>query len=247
MARQKGLFKITGTLGDVNFYVIRGIGYACKAGGGFNGKAIRTQSNMQRVRENASEFGQCSQVKKHFRLALMPFLEGFKTPKLHARMMSLFMSIKRLDNISDRGKRRVSAGLKTAKGRHLLTHFAFTPQHPMLDAIKMHSAFEWDTQRLLINGIKPKDFKAPKAATHVGITLGVMDFDFDSLKHVLMVSPIRFLEVNTDTTSFELFPEHVMAPEHTGIAVLGVRFYEVIENEVYGLDTMVGLSLLDVN
>ncbi|WP_250432448.1 hypothetical protein [Hanstruepera flava] len=244
MARQKGIFKITGTLGDVNFYVIKGIGYARKAGGGFNGEAIRTQPNMQRVRENASEFGHCSQVKKAFRLALMPFLHGYRHNKLHARMMTLFTSIKALDTVSERGKRRVTEGLQTAKGRYLLRQFAFTPQHSLLDALKRQATFDWNTQRLTINDFAPKAYKAPKAATHLGVTLGVLDFDFDSLEHSLAVSPTHFIEVDAGTTSFELEPEQVVVPSHVGIVVLGVRFYEVIETEVYGLDSMIGVGLL---
>ena len=84
MARQKGLFKVTGTLGNVNFYVVNGVGYARKAGGGFNGKAIKTKASMRRVRENASEFGHCSSVKKAFRIALLPI---FNPPKSSVKSM----------------------------------------------------------------------------------------------------------------------------------------------------------------
>jgi len=60
----------------------------------FNGDAIRTQASMQRVRENASEFGHCSTVKKHFRLAMQAFFNDYKETTLHAQMMRLFIAIK---------------------------------------------------------------------------------------------------------------------------------------------------------
>lgn len=244
MARQKGLFKVIGTIGDVNFYVIKGVGYARKAGGGFNGDAIRHKPSMQRVRENASEFGHCSQVKKAFRLALMPFLHGYTSGKLHARMMTLFTSIKTLDGVSERGKRCVGLGLETAKGKRLLQHFVFTPFNSVLDALKSCASFNWSSQLLTVTNFKP-DFKnAPKTATHIGITLGVLDFDFNSLEYALEVSPTHFLERGTRAFDFVLTPETLVIPEHTGVVVLGLRFYEVIDGEVYSLDSLIGVCLL---
>ncbi|APY12111.1 hypothetical protein BWZ22_13115 [Seonamhaeicola sp. S2-3] len=246
MARQKGLFKIRGTLGEVNYYVINGVGYARKAGGGFNSKAIRSQPNMQRVRENASEFGHCSRVKKALRLAFVPFLQGYKDTSLHGRMMTLLTSIKALDKVSERGQRCVGEGLKTAKGRHLLTHFAFTPQHKSLEALVAHTLYDWHTQLLTVTSFSPKTYKAPKEATHIGISLGVLDFDFDSLNYNLVVSPTHFMEVEASAASFTLTPDTVVTPKHTGIAVLGLRYYEVIEQEVYRLDQNTGFRIISI-
>ncbi|NRD24104.1 hypothetical protein HNV10_12660 [Winogradskyella litoriviva] len=246
MARQKGLLKLTGTIGGINFYVVNGVGFARNAGGGFNGDAIRHQPNMQRVRENASEFGHCSKVKKAFRLALMPFLLGYKHSKLHARMMTLFTSIKALDTTSERGSRRVGEGLQTAKGRQLLHTFEFTPQHKMLNAVLCHSNFNWPLQVLSITEFSAKLYPYPKAATHVSLTLGILDFNFDTLESSLKVAPTYFLEVSSAASSFEIAMDTVMATDFVGIAVLGLRFYEVIDDEVYGLNAMVGVRLLDV-
>jgi len=244
MARQKGLIKLTGTIGDVNFYVTKGVGYARKAGGGFNGKAIKTKASMQRVRENASEFGHCSMVKKQFRLALLPFLEGIQGRELHARLMQLFLELKALDAVSERGQRRVQEGLQTAKGKRLLNQFVFTPQHTFLDALHAKSAFDWTTQELQVSDFNPSGFKAPKAATHAGVTLGVLDFDFENLDYSLEVSTTHFLALDAGATSFMLEPETVVTPTHFGVAVLGLRFYEVIETEVYGLDSFIGCWVL---
>jgi hypothetical protein len=246
MARQKGLLKISGTLNGINFYVVKGVGYARKAGGGFNGDAIRHQPSMQRVRENASEFGHCSRVKKAFRLALIPFLQGYKRSKLHAEMMTLFTSIKALDGVSERGARRVGTGLQTAKGQSLLRSFDFTPKHKILDAFVYQSSFNWQLQRLRVRDFSARLYECPKSATHIGLTLGVLDFDFDSLASSLGVAPTFFLEVGADSSSFEIAMEQIVVPEHVGIVVLGLRFYEVIESEIYGLNSMVGVKLMDV-
>ncbi|MGG5487592.1 hypothetical protein [Gaetbulibacter sp. PBL-D1] len=246
MARQKGILKISGTLDGINYYFIKGVGYARKAGGGFNSKAIRTQPNMQRVRENASEFGHCSQVKKCLRLALMPFLHGYKDSTLHGRMMSLLTTVKALDLVSKRGFRRVGIGLQTAKGRTLLRQFAFTPHHKLLEAVTKYCHFDWASQKLSLSDLKVSDFKSPKPATHIGISLGVMDFDFEGLTSSLEVSPTQFFAIDSDSISFELIPEVVVAPTYIGLVVLGIRYYEVIDNEVYTLNSQIGVGLLDV-
>jgi len=78
MAKQKGMIPLVGTIGGINFYYLNGKPVARAAGGGFNGKAIKTKSRMQRVLENASEFGHCSKVNKAFRMALRPFYAGHR-------------------------------------------------------------------------------------------------------------------------------------------------------------------------
>ena len=245
MARQKGLIKLRGTIGDVNFYVTKGVGYARKAGGGFNGKAIKTKASMQRVRENASEFGHCSMVKKQFRRALLPFLEGMKGRDMHSKLMQLFLELKGLDAISERGKRRVKAGVHTAKGKRLLSQFAFTKPSAIFNDLYSKASFDWATQQLAVTDFDLSGFKTPKAATHLGVTLGVLDFDFDTLDYSLGVSAPYFLEVDAGATSFVLEPDPVVAPTHFGIAVLGLRYYEVIDSEVYGFDTPLGVQVLD--
>lgn len=244
MARQTGLFKISGTLGDINFYITKSVGYARKAGGGFNGFAIRTQDNMQRVRENASEFGHCSRVKKQFRLALLPFINPRQDKTFHSRMMQVFLQIKALDPVSGRGKRRVHHGLQTAKGQQVLRQYEVTPKNPVLNALYKRTAFDAPTQTLRVTNFNLAAHNPPKTATHLGVTLGILDFDFDSLDSTLTVSPTRFLEIGAGPSSFELVPDLLRMPTHTGIVLLGIRYYEVIANEVYGLETFRGLQML---
>ena len=238
MARQKGLFKVTGTLGDVNFYVVKGVGYARRAGGGFNGKAIKTKPTMQRVRENASEFGHCSSAKKVFRLALLPLFDPPKSSALHRRLMGLFTQLKDLDPISKRGQRRVAEGTATAKGKCLLKDFVFVPECKAADFIETQCSFDWNTQTLSVNAMDLKTLAFPKGATHLGLTLGVLDFDFEGLKHSMHRSSTVYLENNSLAGGFTLQSAPLLSPQHTGLAVLGLQFVEVINTEVYALESM---------
>jgi hypothetical protein len=238
MARQKGLFKVTGTLGGVNFYVVKGVGYARIAGGGFNGKAIRTKPSMVRVRENASEFGHCSSTKKAFRLALLPLFNPPKSSTLHRRMMGLFTQLKDLDGNAPRGERRVAQGVATAKGKRLLKQFVFVPECQATGFVVPQSTFDWTSQTL---SVKPLDLNAlpfPKGATHLGLTLGILDFDFETLNPSLQLSPTAYLEKNHAVAGFTLQPDVIVAPQHSGFAVLGLQFVEVLDGEIYILKAM---------
>jgi hypothetical protein len=238
MARQKGLFKVTGTLGGVNFYVVKGVGYARIAGGGFNGKAIRTKPSMVRVRENASEFGHCSTTKKAFRLALLPLFNPPKNSMLHRRKMRLFTALKDLDFVNSRGKRRVAQGLATAKGKRLLKSFVFVPECQATGFVVPQCTFNWVSQTLSVTALDLKHLPFPKGATHLGLSLGVLDFDFETLKHSLHLAPTSYLEKNSLVAGFTLQPDVVVPPEYIGLAVLGLQFVEVWDGEVYALKEM---------
>ena len=245
MGRQKGLFKISGTLGATNYYVVKGVGYVRKAGGGFNGATIRHAPSMQSVRENASEFGQCSMVKKAFRLAISPFLEGLTGRSLHSGLMSLFLQLKALDVVSERGKRQVKLGLQTPEGRQLLSRYKITPKQALLEALQTHAVFDWTTQVLSISKFDIRSYTIPKQGTHAGISLGVLDFNFDRLSSTLQLSPTHFLETSGDTLPFTLSPLEVIAPEFCGIAVLGIRFFEVKDGLAHELADGIGVQVLD--
>ncbi len=244
MARQKGLLKITGTLGDVNFYISNGVGYARKSGGGFNGDVIKTKDSMVRVRENANEFGHCSRVKKQFRLALFPFLKDLKGKAFHTRLMQLFLELKALDAMSERGQRRVAMGLQSAKGRRLLGQFEFTPDSSLLNAVYGKASFDWANQTLQVSGFNPSGYKAPTSATHIGVILGVLDFDFETLESGFEVSPTYLLAIEDGLSTFQLTPKTIIPPAQVGIAILGVRYYEVIEDDIYGLESSIGVRVL---
>ena len=78
------------------------------------------------------------------------------------------------------------------------------------------------------------------------LVLALWIFDFEGLTSSLKVSPTQFFAIDSDSISFELIPEVVAAPTYIGLVVLGIRYYEVINNEVYALNSQIGVGLLDV-
>ncbi len=181
MAKQKGIIPLSGTLDGINFYSRKGTPVARKAGGGFTGKAIKTSAKMVRVRENNSEFGHCSRVKKIFKDSLASFFLNYKDVALHGRMMQLFTALKDCDLVSERGKRRVDVGLSTQKGKGLLKSFSFTSM-----PFTFTTSYDTNTHSLTVAPNSTLLF--PKGATHLEMHFGVVVFDFDLLKATLFKS-----------------------------------------------------------
>lgn len=247
MAKQKSFITFTGTLGGLNFYYRNGVPVVRQAGGGFNGKAIKTKASMQRVRENASEFGHCSSVKKHYRLALKPLLGVVKDPSQHGRMMTLFTKLKDLDTGNVRGQRRVAGGVATAMGKKLLREFDYSPACDVKGIVGGDWDFDFGTGVFTVTDFTIKRVPFPEGATHVGLQLGRLHFDFATMEDGLAVSAPLVLDADFAGTSISLT---VDAPSQVGtaIVVLQLRFYQGVDGELYALEGegSVGLRVLGV-
>ena len=69
MARQKGIIKLKGTIGDISFYKT-GDGHLAREKGGVDGSRIANDPAFQRTRENGSEFGRAGKGGKVIRNAI---------------------------------------------------------------------------------------------------------------------------------------------------------------------------------
>ncbi|MGX7666647.1 hypothetical protein [Flavobacterium pedocola] len=237
MAKQKSIVPLEGTLEGINFYYRKGVPVARKAGGGFDGNAIKTKASMVRVRENSSEFGHCSKVKKQLRIALFPFYNNYTEAALHGRMMRLFQEIKTYDALSDRGKRTVANGLHTTAGQKLLMDFPFTLSRNVQQALTCECKYNPDDFTFTANRFDITKISFPVAATHMQIQFGVLAFDFDSLTTKLHLSNPLYLDKNNTDSTFSLSPESIPDTAKTLMAFAGVQFYQQINNDLYELKT----------
>lgn len=235
MAKQKGILPLVGTIGGINFYYLNGKPVARKAGGGFNGKAIKTKSSMQRVRENGTEFGHCSQVNKVFRQALQGFYTGYRFTYLHSNLMRLFTQLKDLDALNTRGSRTVAQGVATAPGRLLLQQFNYTPACLVKNLLPFSMQVAPSTYVLTLTAATTKHLPLVAGATHVQLSYGVLDFNFDSLVYNLHMATPVVLTATSITQPLVLIPESL--PEGIGVPlpVLGVRYYQMVDGVLYAL------------
>lgn len=232
MAKQKGIVHLVGTLNGMNFYLRKGVPVVRAAGGGFNGKAIKTKPEMARVRENAGEFGMVSRAKKVFRLGLHPFLKDVADVSLHGRMMRLFQEVKACDTGAARGQRTFQKGLATDAGRELLLAFGFTTQKASTLVPGM-GVFDVASSSYTVRGIQQKLLRLPKGASGMQVCLGVVVVDFDSGTAAFFKSNTVQIDTQYVDTDFVLTPEPLPDGMGVRIAVLQVRHYQEVNGTKY--------------
>jgi len=64
MARQKGIIKLKGTIGDITFYKTSQDGHLALEKGGIEKSRIESDPAFQRTRENGAEFGRAGKAAK---------------------------------------------------------------------------------------------------------------------------------------------------------------------------------------
>lgn len=224
MAKQEGPLYFEGTLGGINFYFLEGEALARRSGGGFTREAIKNGPHMEKVRESNSEFGGCSKVNKEFKKALQPYLEGYRDGSLHRRLMQLFLKIKELDLLSERGKRSVHQGIFLRAGKQLLKDFVFTPQRsPVLGC---SYGFDWNILTFKVSDFNVDQVPFPKGSDYMEVLVGLIRFDFVSLDYQQSFAKAVVLARNFTEDSFEIILDEV--PQGKGIlfSVVRVLFYQ---------------------
>ncbi len=242
MARQTGPLKHSGTIGGINYYIMDGVGYARVAGGGFTKEAIKKSPRMGRIRDNNTEFGNASAVKKMFKDSLRLFYGSQKDVKLHREMTSAFYQIRDFDFTSPRGQRSFAVGIQHPAGKKLFMSMEFAAQP--LSSRK----FVYDSTSLCYTAtIDPTDLAYRNGATHVELRLGVVVMDFDERKARLFASaPLRIAKKDA-VTDLSLTPLDTPIGNGLRIAVLFHRYLKLDNGEFYPLmdKAVYGLRVLD--
>jgi hypothetical protein len=242
MAKQKGIVPLVGTIGGINFYYLNGKPVARAAGGGFNGKAIKTKTSMKRVRENAQEFGHCSKVNKAFRAALRPFYAPHKFTFFHSRLMTLFTQLKALDTTHERGRRQVATAVATDEGKRLLLEFNYTPKVDLRQVLPFSMEMDWASYTLSLSDFAIQQVPFITGATHIGLQFGVLDFNFSTLASELHLAEPMVLAKDFSGTSVSLSPISVPSGVGQSLAVLGVQYYQEVDGRLYVLHAEDGVG-----
>lgn len=231
MARQRGIIPLSGNLGGITFYIRKGKAVARIAGGGFNGKRIKDDPKMHRIRENSREFGDCSQLKKQFKNALRE-LSFQKDGTLHGRMMKLFMNFMKLDIHGVRGQRQAAVGIMTPEGKSLLQKFRFTPECNLMETAALKGAYNSGSRTFSVQDFDVRKVRFPGEATHMALTLGLLHFDFDTLAYSLKMSLPFYIDKDFEGADFSISTEEPLV-SGLGMALLVMRFYENVNGKYY--------------
>ena len=109
MARQKGIIKLKGTIGDITFYKTMD-GHLARGKGGIEASRIQNDPNFQRTRENNSEFGRAGAAGKLLRTAFRTMLQTATDTRMVSRLTKDMVAVVKADATSIRGQRNVLDG-----------------------------------------------------------------------------------------------------------------------------------------
>jgi hypothetical protein len=109
MARQKGIIKLKGIIGDITFYKTKD-GYLAREMGGVDASRIKSDPAFQRTRENGAEFGRAGKAGKTLIIALRTLLINSADSRMVSRLTQSMIKVIQADLVNDRGLRNVIDG-----------------------------------------------------------------------------------------------------------------------------------------
>lgn len=207
MAKQKGLIKIKGTIGNLSFYTTKH-GDVVRTKWGPDKERRKNDPAFATANRNSSEFGECSASGKVFRQAVAEIISGASDSELNTRVNKLMFAVKNLDKKSEHGKRNVGMGLLNPQAIKLFMGFNFNKDAPIDSILRVPCEVEKRTGLITISRIAEKGaIKFPKGATHVCFSGGWVRIDFIEKKAELKTTEVKLLPKNTKQDNVILKPK----------------------------------------
>ena len=235
MARQTGIIKLKGTIGDISFYKTSD-GHLARAKGGVDGNRIANDPAFQRTRENGSEFGRAGKGGKLLRNAIRVLLQNAKDKRVVSRLTKNLVAIVKTDNINERGLRTIQEG-----NMNLLSGFEFNINGKLGSTLftDLTTAFDRVTGEatLAMDSFSPTiSIAAPGGATHFKIVTGATALDFINEASVFesdetVITPY----ISANTSAINLTASLAANTTFPVIQVVGVEFYQEVNGEQYPL------------
>ena len=235
MARQKGIIKLDGTIGDITFYKTKD-GDLARQKGGISADRIANDPAFARTRENGAEFGSAGSSGKLLRDSIRPMTMSASDSKVTSRLTQIMTQILKLDTASVRGKRTPAVGLAGAPGKALLKGFDFNADTILGSVLFKPFTVNTTSGVITINGLVPvNDLAFPTNATHVSLSGAFGNINFGTGVVDVRYTNIVNLPINATSANVTLTPTAV--PAGTGIKVflLKIEFFQMVNTIQYSL------------
>ncbi|MDO8316543.1 MAG: hypothetical protein Q7T12_03370 [Flavobacterium sp.] len=233
MARQKGIIKLKGTIGDITFYKTKD-GHLAREKGGIDANRIANDPAFQRTRENGSEFGRAGKAGKVLRTALRALLLNSADSRMVSRLTQAMIKVIQADVTSVRGLRNIIDGeAELLAGfefniRGKLGTSLFAPYVATIDRVT--GAIQVDVASFIpVNMIG-----AASGTTHFKIISAGAEIDFEAESFVTTTSETDILP--WDVTPSEVITQtNMVTPNSTKplFLALGVEFYQEVNGQMY--------------
>ncbi|MEY3501635.1 MAG: hypothetical protein RL308_3308 [Bacteroidota bacterium] len=235
MARQKGIIKLKGTIGDITFYKTKD-GHLAREKGGIDASRIASDPAFQRTRENGSEFGRAGKAGKILRTALRAVLINSADSRMVSRLTQTMVKVIQADTTSDRGLRNVIDG-----EAELLAGFEFNIQGKL--GTSLFAPFVATIDRVtgaitvdLAPFIPLNMIAAPSGSTHFKIISAGAEIDFEAETFVVSNAETAILPWTVAPT-VAISHSNPVTPASTKplFLALGLEFYQEVNGQMYSL------------
>lgn len=235
MARQKGVIKLKGKIGDISFYKTQD-GHLAREKGGVDGDRIKNDAAFVRTRENGAEFGSSASAGKNLRTAIFSMLQTASDNRVVSRLTKLMTDIKSMDNTSARGERTVGVAIADPKAKALLKNFNFNNRAILGSILFQPYAVNTANGEITIDGLEPiNHINFPTGATHVTLKGAWLRLDFSTGQYELQVSPALSLPINAVGNKVNLTPKNAPANVGTDLYLLQIEFFQEVNGVQYSL------------
>ena len=235
MAKQKGIIKLEGTIGDITFYKSQD-GYLAREKGGIDANRIASDPAFQRTRENGNEFGAAGKAGKMLRVALRALLQNTADNRMVSRLTQEMVKVVQADAINARGQRNVIDG-----EAELLEGFEFNKNGKLGTALYAPFAAVINRVTGLLNVDMPpyvpvNMIAAPGGTTHYKIISAGAEIDFENETFVIDNNNSAILPWDSVvTTALNLSNAVTANSTHPLFMALGIEFYQEINGVKYTL------------
>jgi hypothetical protein len=235
MARQKGIIKLKGTIGDITFYKTQD-GHLAREKGGIDASRIKNDPAFQRTRENGSEFGRAGTAGKILRTALRALLLNSADGRMVSRLTQAMVKVIQADVTSDRGLRNVIDG-----EAELLAGFEFNIRGKL--GTSLFAPFVASIDRVtgqievtLPSFVPVNMIAAPSGTTHYKIISAGAEIDFEAETFVVENSETAILAWDA-AASTVISQTNMVTPASTKplFLALGIEFYQEVNGAMYPL------------
>jgi hypothetical protein len=236
MARQEGIIKLTGTIGDITFYKTAD-GYLARAKSSLDKARVATDSAFARTREASAEFAAAAKAGKLVREALRPWSHSLADNKLTSRLLKQMLLVKAHDYRNPRGKRKVSEAIHTPAARDILKGFDLNMAAPLALVLRKQPRLNTRTGVCTIKDFLPAaDLAFPAGATHAIIQMAWAKIDFSGNKYQMNSSEEIRLAKETPVQELRLQASSPPLSAGTDIFLLKICFAQEIEGVSYLLN-----------
>ena len=235
MAKQKGIIKLKGTLGDISFYKTQD-GYLAREKGGIEADRIANDPAFARTRENGAEFGRAGKAGRMLRTAIRGLLQNIADNRMVGRLTQEMVKVIQADITNPRGLRNVIDG-----EAELLEDFEFNRNGGLRTTLYAPFTAVIDrvagTLTVDIPVFVPLNMiAAPNGSTHFKIISAGAEIDFEN--ETFVVDTQQTVEMPwtiAPTAIISLVNTVTAASTHPLFLALGIEFYQEVNGNMYPL------------